>query len=66
MESGSSFTTDLKALIKIAEYFNSELHQIPSGFHTDDIHTLGEVNELHNRFKSWLVQFQGNYIGLRY
>jgi|AntRauTorcE11898_2_1112593.scaffolds.fasta_scaffold18894_1 transposase-like protein len=57
---GSALTTDSKsAYLKVAKHFNSEIHQIPSGLHTDGAHNLGEVNEVHSRLKSWMVQFKG-------
>jgi len=56
----SIFTADSKpGYQKVAKHFDSELHQIPSGFYADDIHNLGEVNEIHSRLKSWMVQFKG-------
>jgi len=54
------FTTDSKpGYQKAAKHFDSELHQILAGFYSDDIHSLGEVNEIHSRLKSWMVQFKG-------
>ena len=52
--------TDSKsAYQQVARYFEAKLHQIPSGFHSDGVYNLGEVNEIHSSMKNWFVQFKG-------
>ncbi len=60
IEKGSVITTDSKtAYIQVASHYNAELHQIPAGFHSNGIHNLGAINELHSSLKNWLVKFNG-------
>ena len=47
------------AYIQVANTFDATQHQIPSGFHTNGVYNLGEVNEIHSSMKNWFVQFQG-------
>jgi transposase-like protein len=60
IQSGQTMITDSKsAYIQVANYFNARLHQIPSGFHTNGMYNLGEVNEIHSSMKNWFVRFKG-------
>lgn len=60
MKHGQAITTDSKSTyLQVAKDFGCTLHQIPSGFHTNGIHHLGDVNELHSSMKSWFVPFKG-------
>jgi len=60
MQNGQTMITDSKsAYIQVANYFNATLHQIPSGFHTNGVYNLGEVNEIHSNMKQWFVKFKG-------
>ena len=57
---GQTMITDSKsAYIQVANTFEATHHQIPSGFHTNGVYNLGEVNEIHSSMKNWFVQFKG-------
>lgn len=60
IKNGQTITTDSKtAYINVAKHFKSELHQIPSGFHSNGLYNLGEINEIHSSMKTWFVPFKG-------
>ena len=60
IHTNQTLITDSKsAYQQVARYFESKLHQIPSGFHSDGVYNLGEVNEIHSSMKNWFVKFKG-------
>ena len=35
------------------------LHAIPSGFHSDGIYNIAEINGVHSQLETWLTKFRG-------
>ena len=47
------------AYISFCENHDIILHQIPSGFNSDGIENLSEINNVHSQLKTWLAKFRG-------
>ena len=41
------------------EYYNLTLNAIPSGFHSDGIYNISEINGVHSQLETWLSKFRG-------
>ena len=41
------------------EEYNLTLHAIPSGFHSDGIYNIAEINGIHSQLETWLCKFRG-------
>lgn len=41
------------------EEYNLTLHAIPSGFHSDGIYNISEINGIHSQLETWLSKFRG-------
>ncbi len=41
------------------ECYNLTLHAIPSGFHSDDIFNISEINGIHSQLETWISKFRG-------
>ncbi len=38
---------------------NLVLNAIPSGFHSDGIYNISEINSIHSQLETWLKKFRG-------
>lgn len=38
---------------------NLVLNAIPSGFHSDSIYNISEINSIHSQLETWLKKFRG-------
>ena len=45
--------------IKFCQKHKIILHQIPSGFNSDGIENLSEINNVHSQLKTWLAKYRG-------
>lgn len=53
-------TTDsASAYQEFCTYYNIKLQAIPSGFHSDGINNLAEINGIHSQLETWLSKFRG-------
>ncbi len=43
----------------LCEERNIELKAIPSGFHSDGIYNISEINNIHSQLETWLSKFRG-------
>lgn len=60
IQNGQTMITDSKSAdIQVANTFDATHHQISSGFHTNWVYSLGEVNEIHSSMNNWFVGFKG-------
>ena len=60
IDNAKEFTSDsASAYISFCEKYNIILNQIPSGFNSDGLENLSEINNVHSQFKSWITKFKG-------
>lgn len=60
VEEVKEFTTDsATAYIEFCNKHNIKLKSIPSGFYSDGIENLSEINNVHSQLTTWLSKFRG-------
>ena len=55
-----TITTDsASAYQEFCSFYNIKLKAIPSGFHSDGLYNLAEINGIHSQLETWLSKFRG-------
>lgn len=52
-------TDSASAYQDFCKEYNLTLHAIPSGFHSDGIFNISEINGIHSQLETWLYKFRG-------
>ncbi len=60
LNNANSITADsASAYQDFCAYYNLTLNAVPSGFHSDGIFNISEINGVHSQLETWLGKFKG-------
>lgn len=60
LDNAKSISADsASAYQDFCEYYNLVLNAIPSGFHSDGLFNISEINGVHSQLETWLSKFRG-------
>ena len=60
LKNAKSITADsASAYQEFCKQYNLILNSIPSGFHSDGIYNISEINGVHSQLETWLSKFRG-------
>lgn len=55
-------TDNARAYQEFCKKYNLKLNAIPSGFHSDGVFNISEINGIYSQLETWLSKFRGVFI----